>query len=83
MLSQQEAAMVTILDEVQISVDCHTKPRITLWLVVYGSPIDPTVVNYWQVFVDGIAAKAAEQGWVVEYGNDPCDEGSFAIFRDN
>lgn len=74
--------MVTILDEVHISVKHRPKQRFGLWLVAYGYPVDPTTIDYWQHFVDGMVTKAAEQGWILEYGTAP-NEGSFALFRDD
>ncbi len=72
--------MITIHNEVTIDVGTMERPPITLWLVSYGSQPKTDEPDYWPKVVEALRSFCANQGWLLECGDDPYHEKSLPLF---
>ncbi len=74
--------MINIHQEVTIDLAGDRDHTLTLWLVSYGSPKeDPTPV-IWPAVAELLRRACAQQGWLLECGDDPHNEKSLATFAE-
>lgn len=72
--------MITIHNEITIDVGAMDDQPITLWLVSYGNKPGSAVRRYWPRILNVLRHALAEEGYLLEAGDDPYHEDSLAVF---
>lgn len=72
--------MITIHNEVTISLSDPQQQDMTLWLVSYGTPAHAKMLADWHGVIEVLRRYCAQRGWLLETGDDPYQEKSLAVF---